>query len=108
MGVTGIGGFSFRAKDPQALAAWYADYLGVGGGEMGLWDQQAGPTVELAAYRVVQEGLVNAVRHARAQEVVIDVSSNDRRGVRLQPGDEIYLGRACVKVAMRPRATEMG
>jgi len=45
MGVTGIGGFSFRANDPQALAAWYAEYLGVGGGEMGLWDQQAGPTV---------------------------------------------------------------
>jgi hypothetical protein len=31
----------------------------------------------------------------------IDVSANDRRGVRLQPGDEIYLGRACVKVGMR-------
>ena len=31
----------------------------------------------------------------------IDVSSSDRRGVRLQPGDEIYLGRACVKVGMR-------
>jgi hypothetical protein len=31
----------------------------------------------------------------------IDVSSNDRRGVRLQPGDEIYLGRASVKVGMR-------
>lgn len=31
----------------------------------------------------------------------IDVSSHDRRGVRLQPGDEIYLGRACVKVGMR-------
>lgn len=31
----------------------------------------------------------------------IDVSANDRRGVRVLPGDEIYLGRACVKVAMR-------
>jgi hypothetical protein len=31
----------------------------------------------------------------------IDVSSHDRRGVRLQPGDEIYLGRAAVKVGMR-------
>lgn len=31
----------------------------------------------------------------------IDVSAHDRRGVRLQAGDEIYLGRACVKVAMR-------
>jgi hypothetical protein len=33
----------------------------------------------------------------------IDVSSSDRRGVRLQPADEIYLGRACVKVGMRDR-----
>ena len=45
MGVTGIGGLFFRAKDPAALAAWYAEHLGVGGGEMGLWEQQAGPTV---------------------------------------------------------------
>ncbi|HTL93065.1 MAG TPA: ATP-binding protein [Steroidobacteraceae bacterium] len=38
-----------------------------------------GTSVMLAAYRVVQEGLVNAVRHARAQEVVVDVSSNEER-----------------------------
>ena len=31
----------------------------------------------------------------------IDVSSHDRRGVRLQAGDEIYLGRAAVKVGMK-------
>ena len=31
----------------------------------------------------------------------IDVSAHDRRGVLLQPGDEVYLGRACVKVGMR-------
>jgi len=45
MGVTGIGGFAFRARDPKALAAWYAEHLGVGGGEHGSWDQQAGLTV---------------------------------------------------------------
>ena len=45
MGVTGIGGFFFRAQDPQALAAWYAEHLGVGAGESGIWEQQAGPTV---------------------------------------------------------------
>jgi len=38
-----------------------------------------GTSVMLAAYRVVQEGLVNAVRHARAQEVVVDVSSDEER-----------------------------
>lgn len=27
--VTGIGGIFFRAKDPQALAAWYQKHLGI-------------------------------------------------------------------------------
>jgi predicted enzyme related to lactoylglutathione lyase len=45
MGVTGIGGIFFRAKDPQALAAWYAAHLDVGTGAYGSWDQQAGQTV---------------------------------------------------------------
>ena len=45
MGVTGIGGLFFRAQDPQALGAWYAQHLGVGSGEMGLWEQQSGPTI---------------------------------------------------------------
>jgi predicted enzyme related to lactoylglutathione lyase len=45
MGVTGIGGIFFRAKDPAALGAWYAEHLGVGGGEYGVWEQAAGPTV---------------------------------------------------------------
>ena len=27
--VTGIGGFFFRARDPEALNRWYADHLGV-------------------------------------------------------------------------------
>jgi predicted enzyme related to lactoylglutathione lyase len=45
MGVTGIGGFFFRAKDPAGLAAWYAEHLGIGLGDYGMWDQQAGPTV---------------------------------------------------------------
>jgi predicted enzyme related to lactoylglutathione lyase len=47
MGVTGIGGFFFRAKDPVALSAWYAEHLGVGTGEYGAWDQAAGPTLFL-------------------------------------------------------------
>ena len=45
MGVTGIGGFFFRANDTQALADWYATHLGVGGGEWGLWAQEAGQTL---------------------------------------------------------------
>jgi hypothetical protein len=29
--VSGIGGFFFRAKDPEALAKWYASNLGIEG-----------------------------------------------------------------------------
>jgi len=32
MGVLGFGGFFFRAADPDALAAWYREHLGVGAG----------------------------------------------------------------------------
>ena len=46
--VDGIGGFFFRAKDPKALAQWYAEHLGVSTTptEYGRkpWQQEAGPT----------------------------------------------------------------
>jgi glyoxylase I family protein len=47
--VRGIGGFFFRAKDPDGLARWYRDHFGVTlpptqeGAEP--WRQEAGPTV---------------------------------------------------------------
>lgn len=41
MKVTGIGGFIFRAKDPEALAKWYEKNLGINRNK---WEQQAGPT----------------------------------------------------------------
>jgi predicted enzyme related to lactoylglutathione lyase len=44
----GIGGLFFRARDPEALAAWYQEHLGIGpdpGAEdEHSWVQQAGPT----------------------------------------------------------------
>lgn len=30
MGVLGMGGLFFRAKDPDALTAWYREHLGIG------------------------------------------------------------------------------
>jgi len=45
MGVNGIGGFFFRANDPDALSRWYAEHLGIGDGPYGQWQPQAGPSV---------------------------------------------------------------
>ena len=46
--VLGIGGLFFRAKDPEALTAWYRDMLGVGAGCSGT-DEPAGEWVWNAA-----------------------------------------------------------
>ena len=45
--VTGIGGLFFRARDPEALNAWYAEHLGIEGDPPGAapWRQEAGLTV---------------------------------------------------------------
>ena len=47
--VTGIGGVFFRAKDPDTLAQWYQDYLGINvtpeDYDQQPWLQEAGPTV---------------------------------------------------------------
>ncbi len=54
MPVIGMGGYFFRAKDPEKLKAWYRDHLGVGGGcgadEKGqsnewVWFHEGGPMV---------------------------------------------------------------
>jgi glyoxylase I family protein len=43
--VTGIGGVFFRARDPQALAAWYEIYLGINDIAKSVWSQEAGHTI---------------------------------------------------------------
>jgi len=59
-----------------------------------VWDD------EIKAYRLRAEPGASATRILRDGRS-IDVSAQDRRGVRLHSGDEIYLGRACVKFALR-------
>jgi glyoxylase I family protein len=45
----GIGGFFFRAKDPQRMIDWYGEHLGIAtmdqAGTGGVLQQEAGPTV---------------------------------------------------------------
>jgi predicted enzyme related to lactoylglutathione lyase len=54
MPVVGMGGYFFRAKDPESLKAWYREHLGIGGGigadEHGAtnkycWYHEGGPMV---------------------------------------------------------------
>ena len=45
MAAVGIGGVFFRAKDPEALQAWYRTHLGVAAEDPYNWVQEAGPTV---------------------------------------------------------------
>ena len=42
--ILGIGGFFFRAKNPEVLKAWYIEQLGINI-ENFVWQQEAGPTV---------------------------------------------------------------
>jgi len=46
--VTGIGGLFFRSREPETLARWYRDHLGISliptNYEEPGWEQQAGPT----------------------------------------------------------------
>ena len=52
--VTGIGGIFFRGRDPKALAAWYAQHLGVQvtewGGAQFLWSDEVPPTTGSTAW----------------------------------------------------------
>ena len=57
--VSGIGGFFFRAKDPDAIAAWYRDNLGVDPVPMTQgaqsWHQEASETAFTAMDGVVDQ-----------------------------------------------------
>jgi predicted enzyme related to lactoylglutathione lyase len=54
--VTGIGGIFLRARDPKALAAWYAQHLGIQlndwGGAQFLWTDEVPPTTGSTAWSI--------------------------------------------------------
>jgi glyoxylase I family protein len=44
--ISGIGGFFFRAKDPEKISKWYEKNFGIDGiNSSQVWMQNAGPTV---------------------------------------------------------------
>jgi len=98
--VTGIGGLFFRARDPRALARWYAEHLGITevpqSYDAPVWTQEAGPTVfapfpadtdyfgraeqqSMVNFRVDDlDGLVAALREAGIAVEVRPVEPNGR------------------------------
>jgi len=55
---------------------------------------------EIKAYRLRAEPGASVTRILRDGRT-IEVSPQDRRGIKVQNGDEIYLGRACIKATVR-------
>ena len=85
--VTGIGGFFFRARDPDALAAWYDKHLGVSpvpdseGAEP--WHQAAGPT----AFAPFDESTDYFGDPKQMWMINFRVANLDRMVAQLQAGD---------------------
>jgi predicted enzyme related to lactoylglutathione lyase len=57
--VTGIGGVFFKARDPKALTAWYAEHLGIQlndwGGAAFAWSDEVPPTTGTTAWSIFPE-----------------------------------------------------
>lgn len=57
--VTGIGGIFLRARDPKALAAWYAQHLGIElsdyGGATFLWTDEVPATTGMTTWSLFPE-----------------------------------------------------
>jgi signal transduction histidine kinase len=72
------------------------------------------PTVELAAYRIVQESLTNVLRHARARRATVELQYlPDAMIVRVDddgraPGDDFTQGTGGGITGMRERAEALG
>jgi hypothetical protein len=60
-----------------------------------VWDEGEGE------YRLRDDGSASGTRLLRDGRS-LEVSGHDRRGVRLRSGDQVYFGRASVKVTLRP------
>lgn len=69
--VLGIGGYFLRAGDPAALSAWYREALGLDADDLGLWSQEAGPTV----FATFESG--TDYFGARTQQTMLDFRVSD-------------------------------
>ena len=82
--VKGIGGLFFRARDPDALNAWYKERLGIGGGcsaddsvpvNEWVWNVTAGPVERLFGVKRVK--LHTASSTSDSEVVGLDAATAD-------------------------------
>ena len=106
--VTGIGGFFFRAKDPEALAAWYQARLGISSVpksyEEEPWRQQEGATA-FAPFELDSE-MIGPPEHTwmlnfrvADLDAMVEQLRAARRGCRRRPG---ALSQRAVRLPARP------
>ncbi len=82
----------------------------------GLEGKRFAPQIETAAYRIVQEALTNVARHARVEQVMVDVCSDqdtltieiEDKGAGFDPGDALNTGRVGGLAGMRERTMLLG
>ena len=73
---TGVGGVFFRARDPEALKAWYREHLGLpGGGEDPIAFQGEGGMLIFGIFREETE------HFPREQQWMVNLRVNDLDGV---------------------------
>ena len=112
--------------DDLGLPAAIDAYLKESGDRYGLWatasheglDARLSPEVEAAAYRIVQEGVTNAGKHARAKSCSVQLKYSadrltitlDDDGIGFEPGEVVAAagGRGLGLVNMRERAANLG
>jgi len=95
--VTGIGGFFFRAQEPESLSAWYEQHLGItrpaATYEEGSWWQDEGPTV-FSAYGDDSTDLSDTTRpwvlNLRVRDLDAMVTQLQAAGIAVTVDPEIY------------------
>lgn len=77
--ILGIGGFLFRAKNPEELKEWYIETLGIDITDL-VWQQKAGPTVfqptgeDSEEFRIDKPWMMN-FRVDNLMELIADLKS---------------------------------
>jgi predicted enzyme related to lactoylglutathione lyase len=95
--VVGVGGVFLKARDPKALAAWYAEHLGIadiGGGTLGFEGPESAGTTVFSHFPLDSgyfgEGAQQAMVNFRVDDLEALLAQLSAAGVRVDPKQEDY------------------